>query len=94
MICVRLLRDRHERLKTRGSRMVDPGRVRVSRPTVWAGRLDITMATRKKHAPEQFVRKLATADLMLDEGKDVADVCRELQIPSRLTTGGVTSSAG
>jgi len=30
-----------------------------------------------KHAPEQVVRKLATADRMLNEGKDVADVCRE-----------------
>jgi putative transposase len=50
------------------------------RPTLWAGRLDITMATRKKHTPEQVVRKLATADRMLGEGKDVADVCRELQV--------------
>ena len=38
------------------------------------------MATRKKHTPEQVVRKLATADRMLGEGKDVADVCRELQV--------------
>jgi putative transposase len=50
------------------------------RPTLWAGRLDINMATRKKHTPEQVVRKLATADRMLNEGKDVADVCRELQV--------------
>ena len=28
----------------------------------------------------QVVRKLATADRMLNEGKDVADVCRELQV--------------
>lgn len=38
------------------------------------------MATRKKHTPEQVVRKLATADRMLNEGKDVADVCRGLQV--------------
>jgi putative transposase len=38
------------------------------------------MATRKKHTPEQVVRKLATADRMLNEGKDVADVCHELQV--------------
>jgi len=38
------------------------------------------MAPRKKHTPEQVVRKLATADRMLNEGKDVADVCRELQV--------------
>jgi hypothetical protein len=30
--------------------------------------------------PEQVVRKLASADRMLGEGKDVADVCREIQI--------------
>ena len=55
------------------------------RPTLWAGRLDINMATRKKHTPEQVVRKLATADRMLNEGKDVADVCRELASPSTET---------
>jgi|SRR5215211_2431921 len=47
---------------------------------LWAGRLDKYMATRKRHSPEQVVRKLATADRMLGEGKDVADVCRELAI--------------
>jgi putative transposase len=39
------------------------------------------MATRRRrHTPGQVVRKLAQADRMLGEGKDVADVCRELQI--------------
>jgi putative transposase len=47
---------------------------------LWAGRLDINMATRKQHTPEQVVRKLATADRMLNEGKGVADVCRALQV--------------
>jgi putative transposase len=37
------------------------------------------MATRKRHTPEQVVRKLTQADRMLAEGKD-ADVCRELQV--------------
>jgi hypothetical protein len=49
------------------------------------------MATRRKHTPEQVVRELATTDRMLGEGNDVADVCRELQVPSRLTTGCVAS---
>ena len=49
-------------------------------PMLWAGRLDKNMATRKRHSPEQVVGKLATADRMLGEGKDVADVCRELAI--------------
>jgi transposase-like protein len=34
----------------------------------------------ERHSPEQVVCKLAPADRMLGEGKDVADVCRELQI--------------
>lgn len=34
----------------------------------------------KRHTPEQVVRKLAQADRMLGEGKDVADVCRELGV--------------
>ena len=38
------------------------------------------MTTRKRHSPEQVVRKLATADRLLAEGKDIADVCRELQV--------------
>ena len=38
------------------------------------------MTTRRKHTPEQVVRKLAQADRMLGEGKTVADVCRELQV--------------
>ena len=38
------------------------------------------MTTRKRHSPEQAVRKLGLADRMLGEGKDVADVCRELQV--------------
>jgi transposase-like protein len=37
------------------------------------------MTTRRRHSPEQVVRKLAHADRMLGEGKD-AGVCRELQI--------------
>jgi transposase-like protein len=40
----------------------------------------MTMMTRKRRSPEQVVRKLATADRMLGEGKDVADVCRELRV--------------
>lgn len=35
------------------------------------------MATRKRHSPEQIVRKLMAADRLLAEG-DTAAVCREL----------------
>ncbi len=38
------------------------------------------MATRKRHSPEQVLRKLGTADRLLAEGKDIAAVCRELGV--------------
>jgi putative transposase len=38
------------------------------------------MTTRKRHTPEQVVCKLTQADRLLGEGKDVADVCRELSV--------------
>jgi putative transposase len=41
------------------------------------------MATRKRHTPEQVVRKLAQADRMLADGKDVGDVCREMQVSEK-----------
>ena len=40
----------------------------------------ITMTTRRRHTPEQVVRKLTQADRLLADGKDVADVCRELGV--------------
>ncbi|GFP47469.1 hypothetical protein MKANGN_13470 [Mycobacterium kansasii] len=49
-------------------------------PTLWAGRLNKIMATRKRHSPEQIVRKLTLADRLLSEGKDTAAVCRELGV--------------
>ncbi len=38
------------------------------------------MTTRKRHTPEQVVRKLTQADRLLAEGKEIADVCRELGV--------------
>ena len=35
---------------------------------------------RKRHTPEQIVRKLGLADRLLGEGKTVADACRELGV--------------
>ena len=56
------------------------------------------MTTRKRHSPEQVVRRLASADRMLGAGKDVADVCRELEVSEqtyyrwRNQFGGLTAS--
>lgn len=38
------------------------------------------MATRRRHTPEQVVRKLQQADRLLAEGRDIGNVCRELQV--------------
>lgn len=35
---------------------------------------------RKRHSPEQIIRKLRDADRMLSEGKDVAAVCQALEV--------------
>jgi transposase-like protein len=35
---------------------------------------------RRRHTPEQVVRKLREADRLLTEGKDVAEVARHLQV--------------
>jgi putative transposase len=35
---------------------------------------------RKRHTPEQVVRKLREADRMLAEGADLALVCRQLEV--------------
>ena len=34
----------------------------------------------RHHTPEQVIRKLAEGDKMLNEGKDLAEVCRRLEI--------------
>ncbi len=38
------------------------------------------MATRKKHSPEEIVRKLQQADRLAAEGNTVAEICRQLQV--------------
>jgi hypothetical protein len=51
------------------------------------------MTTRKRHTPEQVVRKLAQADWMVAEGKDIAESAGICRSPSRRSTAGGTSSA-
>ena len=35
---------------------------------------------RKRHNPEQIIRKLRTAEQLLNQGQAVADVCRALEV--------------
>jgi len=43
------------------------------------GMEDITMK-RKRHTPEQIVRKLREGDRMLNDGRDLVEVLRELEV--------------
>jgi hypothetical protein len=36
--------------------------------------------TRKRHTPEQIIRKLQTAEQILNRGQSVADLCRALEV--------------
>lgn len=35
---------------------------------------------RKSHTPDQIIRKLCTAEQLLNQGQSVADVCRALEV--------------
>ena len=35
---------------------------------------------RKRHSPEQIIRKLREADRMSSEGKTIAEVCQQLEV--------------
>jgi len=35
---------------------------------------------RKRHSPEQIIRKLREADRLLSEGRTIAEVCQQLQV--------------
>jgi len=43
------------------------------------GQEDLEMK-RKRHSPEQIIRKLRAADQMLSEGRDIAVVCQALEV--------------
>jgi transposase-like protein len=45
-----------------------------------AGQEDITTMKRHRHTPEQIVRKLREGDRMLNEGTDLAEVLRQLEV--------------
>jgi len=47
-----------------------------------AGRIDIDMASnkRRRHTPDQIIRKLAEGNKLLGAGQELSEVCRHLQI--------------
>lgn len=44
------------------------------------GEEDYTTMKRRRHTPEQVIRKLAEGDKLLGLGKDLGEVCRHLEI--------------
>ena len=45
-----------------------------------AGQEDTTTMKRHRHTPEQIVRKLREGDRLLNEGRDLAEVLRQLEV--------------
>jgi putative transposase len=45
-----------------------------------AGRRRLVTMARRRHTPEQIIRKLREADRLLAEGADIADVARHLEV--------------
>lgn len=56
--------------------------VRLCCPSVWAGRIDDDMAgsKRRRHTPDQIIRKLAEGNKLLGTGQELAEVCRHLEV--------------
>ncbi len=49
---------------------------------------------RRRHTPEQVVRKLREADRLLGEGQELPEVVKALEARKPRITGGGRSSAG
>jgi hypothetical protein len=49
---------------------------------------------RRRHTPEQIVRKLREADKLLADGIELPEVARRWRFPRRRITAGGLSSAG
>ncbi len=52
-----------------------------------------TKVKRRKHTPEQIIRKLREAEQMLSEGKTTAETAKALEVSSRPSTAGATATA-
>src|SRR6202453_731160 len=48
------------------------GRVRIDN--------DMASNTRRRHTPDQIIRKLAEGNKLLGSGRDLSEVCRQLEI--------------
>jgi hypothetical protein len=58
-----------------------------------AGQEDRTTMKRHRYTPEQIVRKLREGDRLLNEGMDLAEVLRHLEVSESSWNRGGTSTA-
>lgn len=49
---------------------------------------------RKRHSPEQNIRKLRTADQLLSQGQSVPDVCLALEVSAATYPAGSSCAGG
>ena len=49
---------------------------------------------RRRHNPKQIIRRLRTAEQLLSQSQEVADICRALEVSDRLFTAGSSYTAG
>ena len=56
--------------------------MRLCCPVCGQGRIDDDMASnkRRRHTPDQIIRKLAEGNKLLGAGQELSEVCRHLQI--------------
>jgi putative transposase len=54
----------------------------------------MTTRRRKRHSPEQIVRKLRDADAMLNAGKELAAVLQAFEVSEATLAAGGLSTAG
>jgi len=52
------------------------------------------MATRRRHTPEQIIRKLREADRLLGEGRGVPEVAKALEVSEQIFHRGRTQYGG
>ena len=74
--------NRDDRVMVRWALRSGPVVVRLCCPSVWAGRIDDDMAgsKRRRHTPDQIIRKLAEGNKLLGTGQELAEVCRHLEV--------------
>jgi putative transposase len=49
---------------------------------------------RRRHTPEQIIRKLREADRLVAEGREVPEVAKQLEVSEATTTAGGPNTAG